>query len=342
MRPEIRGDAKASLRYAVDYCVSNGFSLKLAGDTFDSTSPTSDDVNAFRVEIDKMQAAGLPVYAIQGQHDKASPPWFGAVHPHVQHVHGKVFEPAVGIRMMAFDYMSAGDIEAAVAEIPPDVKWVMLHQAARPVLDIPGAWNFDPAWLPPWVKIAIMGDIHKAEEFTFGDGSKGIYPGSAHMLSTDEQWQKSMLLEEAVGDSVRITRIPLPSRRYVEAIVLNPEDLKAACAAVREEGKDDTIPPVFIVKHSGVDGVASALADAAAARVGAGRCKACVWLTPYGGSRSGAVDAGGDIVADESIPSVLTRCTTNAAVYSFTLDLLSRDNTAEVIREARDKAGVVP
>lgn len=328
--------------FGVSYCIQHQLSLQLGGDTLDSTNPSSEDVRVFREQMDRMEEAGLPVYAIQGNHDKTTPPWFLAIHPHVQHVHGSVYSPVKGLLMTAFDYMPANELREAVAQIPPTIHTVLLHQASRPIMDIPGAWNFDPAWLPEWVNTVFMGDIHMPTEFSWGPGTRGFYTGAGHVLALSEPWQTSMLDVRMNDGVMSVTRVPLPFRRYVRVSVRDAAGLAEAVQAVKFEGINDEVPPVVVVEHAGVEGVQAAVAEAAAARVKSlvGPQLVChVWCVPVGGSRiEGATPEAASTDAD--VGAVLATCTADGEMHAFVMDLLTKTPTSDVIKNMRVKMGV--
>jgi len=342
-RPEIQGDAYRSLKAAVAYCLQKRLSLCLAGDTFDSASPDAEDVLIFRTQIDLLEEAGLPVYAIQGNHDGGHVTWFGAVHSHIQHVHGKVFEPCEGLKVMGFDYMPASALEQQLGQVPADVKCLMLHQAARPVLSMPGAWNFDPEWVPHWVNRLLMGDIHIPTSFTWGKeslGNKGWYTGSAHMMKLDEPVQKCML-EVSVDENgdAQAQHIALPSRSYVTSRVTSDEEVSAVCEIIRSVGETDEVPPVVVVSHTGVPGllgaIDTALADRRATMTDEQQPACCVWVTADG-NRAQVTDATQEVVEDQSIETVLAGLTVDAKMHEFVLQLLADHlEPVKVIAELR-------
>lgn len=340
MRPEVQGDSYRSLTFAVTHCIQHQLSLQLGGDTLDSTSPSSDDVRVFREQMDRMEEAGLPVYAIQGNHDKTVPPWFLAIHPHVQHVHGSVYSPVKGLLMTAFDYMPANELREAVAQIPPTIHTVLLHQAARPIMDIPGAWNFDPAWLPEWVNTVFMGDIHMPAEFNWGPGTRGFYTGAGHVLALSEPWQTSMLDVRMNDGVMSVTRVPLPFRRYVRVSVRSDADMPAALHTIKTVGSTDEVPPVVVLEHAGVAGIQEAAAAAATARKAAVASQpVChVWYVPVGGSRiEGAAPE--EVNTDADVGAVLATCTADGEMHAFVMDLLTKTPTSDVIKNMRIKMG---
>lgn len=224
---DIYGDAAWSLEQIINTCVRERATLKLAGDIFDTALPPSSSVDVFRKQMDRMQKAELPVFIIQGQHDKSDPPWPAAIHPIVQHVHAQTFYAAADYCVYGLDYLSSADLEVALANVPPQADTLMLHQMARPVFDLPGAWNLDPAWIPQHVKRVLIGDYHGGGEFTLPSGGVGRYTGSMHVLAHDELKNKSFLLETVRPDgTVHIEQVALHTRPYVNVTLRRTEDLE--------------------------------------------------------------------------------------------------------------------
>lgn len=326
----------------MDSCLNNNFSLKLAGDTFDSCNPTSQDVFVFRTQIDRMMKQGLPVFAIQGNHDKGEIPWCAAIHPHVQYVHNKIFYPIDDYPMFGIDYMPANELEAFVANIPTDVTTCLMHQAAKPVLSIPGSWNFDPEWLPEHVSTVIMGDIHMPTAFTFGNGGTGYYTGSAHMLSIAEPWEKSVLFEQVVDGKLEITRVTLPCRRYFKTSINTLEQQQGVYHLISTAGIEDEITPVIIIEHSGIQEIPSVVNSAKLERKdGNGKLRDCyVWLIPTGGTRI-KIDDKSEVQENVGISTTLASCTTDGAIHTFVLDLIQKPSTSAVLEELKTKLQVI-
>jgi DNA repair exonuclease SbcCD nuclease subunit len=291
--------------------------------------------------MDAMQAAGLPVYAIRGNHDNSTPPWFLAVHPHVQHVHGVVYEPVPGLKMTAFDYMEAHEIQEAVAQIPPEVSTVLLHQTARTVINVDNAWNFDPEWLPEWVTTVFMGHIHDPVEFSWREGTRGYYGGAGHVLALGEPWEVSMMEVRLDQGEPKVTRIPLPYRRYTRLLVTDDDTLAEAVELIKTVGADDEVPPVFAVGHAGVDGVVAATEDAIAARKSKDiQQRDCyVWCAPTGSIRIDD-DVVTPVMEDADIGEVLSTCTVDGELHAFVMELLTKPQTPDVIAAMRTKMGV--
>lgn len=230
-RPGIRYDSYYSFMQIIDYCCTNNAGLILAGDTFNSKTPSASDVEFFRHQIGRMRDkhVPLPVYIIQGQHDMSLPPWPRALMDSgVTYVDRMEFSPLPGLTLFGLDARKRVDIEAAVAEIPETCNGVVCHQLAKQVFDKEGAWDFDATWLPPHVSLALIGDFHEPVELEFDPGRWMLYTGSSHMCSIAEIPEKSFVVLGVADDgSIQWQRIPLVTRPHVHLHVNGEEDMPA-------------------------------------------------------------------------------------------------------------------
>jgi DNA repair exonuclease SbcCD nuclease subunit len=236
-RPDIQGDAYNSLGQIIDYCIEHSRSLTLLGDVFNSSQPDSQDVAVFRQGLDRMHAAGLPVYAIQGQHDWSDPPWPIALagdRDLVQYVHGKVFEPLSGLPVYGLDRTSdEATVRTLLADIPPSVGAVAIHQLCREVFGLEGKWDFDTAWLPEHVNAVFAADYHEAVELKLTGTRRMWYTGSMYVTKIDEPFEKSFL-DVTFDGQYRVQRVPLRTRPFIRIAISSPGDLDAAVRQLSE------------------------------------------------------------------------------------------------------------
>jgi hypothetical protein len=209
---QIRGDSFVAFTGLVDLALEHHVPLVLVGDIFDSVDPESDLIQFFRSEIDRCEEAGIEVFAIQGNHDRRSVPWYLAVHDWPVHIGDGRRVDINGLRCVGFDYQQRDRIEAALLELgkdPAPVDVLFLHQAVRQLLPWDGAWNCDLAWVPAQVRCVVMADIHKPWSNEFRAWTWAHYTGASHPRSVAELDPKSVLL---VNDDASVTRLPLRSR----------------------------------------------------------------------------------------------------------------------------------
>jgi len=168
-RVTLTGDSLFSLQQLVDFCIDNGCPLIAAGDLFDSESPDSGAVAGMCRQMDRMQAAGLPVFFTQGQHERRYPPWM-SVHPHPTHVHQAAFGIA-GMRFYGLDWTAGAEVQSEFAKIPDDTDILVCHQV----------WSEHMGSLTnpecsvrdvPYARYILTGDYHQ-HQVTTHDTSRG-------------------------------------------------------------------------------------------------------------------------------------------------------------------------
>lgn len=241
--PEIEGDSYRAFDQVVDYVLrTSAEALVIGGDIFDRT-PTSDAMRYWLTATGKLKDHHIPVYAIQGQHGKTSNgiPWH-EVSDGCQDIHAKIIEilPGTGLKMFSLERMSASLLQAHLAELADpkyaDISILVLHQLAKgTVPEIQGAecWDFDPAWVPPQIKLVLMGDLHEPRE-VFSRAARIIYNGSTVLKAISETDEKSFL---DVQEDLSVERIPLVTRIFKRLSIFSPENMRAALKSL------DGLPP---------------------------------------------------------------------------------------------------
>lgn len=207
--PHIIGDSFVGFNSFIDKAIDIGAPILVLGDLFDLAKPLPELVSVCRQGFDRCRNREVPVYVVQGNHDKQETPWVNAIHDHPIYVgDGKPFK--LGSRLaVASDYRLHDDIKQFIEEIPPEPEIAFLHQAARQALPFDGAWNCDLDWLPATIKVAILGDIHQPLDMKLTDGRPAYYTGAAHPRDIGQLAPKSFL---TLYDDLHIERVAIPSR----------------------------------------------------------------------------------------------------------------------------------
>ena len=223
-------DAHTSFDEIVNYCINHDLPLVLGGDTFDSRKPDSSSVIFFQKQITKMEAMGLPVYFIQGNHDRLHTPWL-EVSSWPTHIHNKPIK--IGShRLAGMDWTPVDQVQEEVKcatsaglEELPDVfighqVWKEFNYGAQEMslaADIPG-----------WIQLALVGDYHKYEDRLIGNGPTDehklhvISPGSIALQSIDEPEHKHFIV---VHDDLAVKRVRLQTRPVYRQRLLTGDDL---------------------------------------------------------------------------------------------------------------------
>jgi DNA repair exonuclease SbcCD nuclease subunit len=233
--PQVAGDSYDSFRQIVEFTSkSKASALILGGDIFDA-QPTPVDVEVFLQGVMQLHQEKIPVLAIQGQHGRVRElPWT-SVGNYVQWLSkgsGDVYSIEKGIKITGFDNMPPEELKTQLKAIPLDVNVLTLHQLCKGTVgdrDGHQAWDLDPSWVPPHVRLILLGDYHAQWSWTNKEtGQVFIYSGSTCMQSIDETPEKSFLTVENKGSDFQLTAQPLKTRPFKSFVIKSEEDLKEA------------------------------------------------------------------------------------------------------------------
>lgn len=198
-RPSIHGDSYFALQQIIDTCIKFKVPLILAGDVFDKTRPDSLTISHARQAIQRMQLLGLPIYFIQGQHERdVNCPWLNSISDWPIHIHKRehiLFANSENsISLYGIDWTPANRIANEIENIPANANIVIMHQVWKEFMGSKCAnteCSFDQ--LPDNYKLFITGDYHVCEK-RYLDKSVVASPGSTCMQSIDEQGRKFIYL----------------------------------------------------------------------------------------------------------------------------------------------------
>ena len=229
-RPQIRGDLRLALRQIEGACIQNESDLLLAGDIFDGPRPDNEAVRLVQECLHNVLEAGQKVLYIVGNHDPFS--WCDTspdLRGRVQRLQGSDYYIGGRHRLMGFDYMPKARLHEVLAEIPPDVVALSLHQRFRE------AFNFDSVHccmddIPPHVKLVLAGDIHKTTRHYTADDRLLLYPGSPYMTSLADNEDSGAWL---VQDNLEVDRIPFERRPILRLTIDSLADIEEAIVTIR-------------------------------------------------------------------------------------------------------------
>jgi DNA repair exonuclease SbcCD nuclease subunit len=248
-KPSLVGDSYYSLRQIIDYCIEHDCSLIAGGDLFDKPVPDPVSVSVMCREMDRMQAEGLPVYFIQGQHERVkrsalgsselggSPEWMN-VHAWPTHVHKKVFS-IENRQFYGLDWTPPDRIEEELAAIPEGTYFLVCHQVWREFMGDTVCQPECNLSMVPVVQEVLTGDFHETTNAHNGAYTVMHSPGSISMRSMGEPAEKYFFhflgwneVEEAehpdVGESLHpMEAIKLQTRVMAEVNIDTEETLDA-------------------------------------------------------------------------------------------------------------------
>jgi len=229
-RPDLTGDTYYALEQIVDWCVADRTNLVLGGDQFDSPYPSSADMHFLQVQVNRLRAAGLSVFAYDGNHDGQAVSWIEQIHG-LENLNERLTEICPGVPAYALNFRPAPELAEALARVPATTQVLLLHQFDRNVVDIPGQWDFDPAWIPPMtgLKVVLLGHIHRPSSHT-DPVSRVVYAycGSPSMHEISETHPKSFIVVDTQTWELR--RQPLLSRHVATAVLPDEQTLSAFIA----------------------------------------------------------------------------------------------------------------
>ena len=248
---DMRGDAYASFVQIVSHCLEHKASaLVLGGDVFNKTRPDSASVKLFEEGVTMLSQVGVLIYFIQGQHDRADPPWASSLTLLAQYIgDGKAAAididgvPAV---VRGYDCMPGNQLretlEAGKAE-PYDI--LLIHQLAKSFIPFEGAWDFDMEWVPDGVELVLGGDYHEPV-----NEGKLWYSGSTHSRNITEFGPRSFITVGRHEDgTLDVQRVPLQTRDVIEVTIIVEDQLATVVETLAEyETPDHDALPGLISK----------------------------------------------------------------------------------------------
>lgn len=192
-KPDMIGDSWRSFMQIIDYALEHKLPIILGGDVFDKEQPDSASLQVLYRAMDKMQAAGLAVYFIEGQHEKAQPAWMSA-HAWPQHVGipPNQFFTIASHTFYGINWTARSEIKELVNSIPQNVEFLVMHQVWAEHMGnivIPELSIHDL----PYACTVLTGDYHKhqiTEHITAGGKITMVSPGSINMRKIDEDPEK--------------------------------------------------------------------------------------------------------------------------------------------------------
>lgn len=248
-RPAIYGDSYFSLRQIIDYCIEHNLPLVIGGDVLDVKRNSARPIQQLCQAMERMSAAKLPVYYIQGQHELDRNVTWLSVHPWPQNVNKQRFD-VNGVKLYGIDWLPRGDIQTAFQEAPEDVDMLVCHQVwkdlmkniGRPECCLNDVYH---------VSYVLSGDFHVTKIETALNAHSEIAhlvsPGSTCMQDISESQEKYFfLVTRGVDGGFEFVPQQLKTRAMKAYTVTDAQLLDDLCAggfvADIDEMLDTTLP----------------------------------------------------------------------------------------------------
>ena len=210
----IANDSRWSFQYVCQVARQLQTQQILLGDVLDVRRPSSSTLDFLRDEL----LIGPLTYYIEGQHERADPPWLSVVaSTGSRNVDGKVFK-LHGLRIAGISWTPADRLAERLAAIPADVDMVLLHQVWEQFM---GSLTSPEGSLAdvPHAKLALTGDYHKYAAIKvprLKGGPLRVYsPGATHLRKINEPSKHYLLLLQA---DLSVTPMLIPTRRVIRLV----------------------------------------------------------------------------------------------------------------------------
>lgn len=259
-RPEITGDSYFALdeiyRVAIEQRVGRVF---LLGDVFDTYQPTARDVVKYQEFSNKLLAADIDLFYIEGQHDRSSVrvaddanhiAWCDTTKV-ANHADGMVVPINEEINAYCLDWRHSDHVAFELMKIPKNCQWLFAHQAWKELMS--SSCRSDCSLehdVPDHIQAVFTGDKHNHSICSIGARRLAVYsPGCTHMRKKNEPMSFAVFLV----DDGRVRSIPIRSRplRRFELMNLGSEmDVELALKTMSNEDIPEAVAkPLFIIQH---------------------------------------------------------------------------------------------
>ncbi len=220
-----RPDEQYALRQIIDIAIEEEVKQVLAaGDLIDRQTNRAESINVWHRQLDRLENAKIEFLFVEGQHDLDDPPWL-AGHRWAEYVHKKVFPVGGKLTAYGISYQNWGDLQAALAEVPEGVEFLMMHQVWGDWMGDIAAPQGDFAQVPGHIKWLLTGDLHQCciETHKNAGGKKMtvISPGATCKQKVDEPNEHFVIIMDKSGNLIKKK---LRSRPYIESELIQDEE----------------------------------------------------------------------------------------------------------------------
>ena len=231
-RPGIYGDAYYSFQQIVEHCVAHRLPLVMGGDILEKKQNLARPIAKLCEGLTRLQAADVPAYYIQGNHEfDRNAPWL-SVHTWPQHLH-KQTAVIAGKNVYGLDWLPRGEIQAAFEQVPADTDILITHQVWEDFMQNVGRTDCNLNDVHH-VRTVLAGDFHvtKVAESVNAQGAaiRMLSPGSTCMQDMGETAEKFFFVIGWDGAEFVFEPVPLRTRRVAHYVVKDTAALDQLCA----------------------------------------------------------------------------------------------------------------
>lgn len=227
-------DRYAAGHALVDYAIKHQVPAILnGGDTLDVTRPSSKAVSQLKEIHNKLVKAKIPMYVVQGNHDRVDPPWYNLFDAHpefgVQLIGGRTVEIAIGTKkytLAGIDEKPKDQLIKAIEEVKhADI--LLLHASVQEWIGFPSATALSLQDDIPKnrFRLVVIGDTHIHDYRELEDGTAFLSPGAIENGTKAEPREFHIT---RLGSTLQYDTVPLPTRPVVDVYARTDDELKAA------------------------------------------------------------------------------------------------------------------
>ncbi|WP_298521588.1 DNA repair exonuclease [uncultured Methanobrevibacter sp.] len=240
-----------------------------SGDLFETAKPSPMALLEFQKGLLKLKGAGIPMYAIAGNHDSVMRK--GSIPPQVifKKMGLKVISP-INTNYMQGDVFIAGLpfypasqsnvlksklVELSKKAASHEKSILVLHQGVDNYFDY--QYELETGDIPDNFTYYALGHIHKYTETDFGKGTL-VYPGSTEVWKTDEledyrENGKGFVVVDMDGNKPAVKRVKVDLPRQFIKRSIDYTKLESNIAGIKETIRDLEKPPILILNINNVD-----------------------------------------------------------------------------------------
>ncbi len=240
-----------------------------SGDLFENPKPSPMALLEFQKGLLKLKGAGIPMYAIAGNHDSALSK--GSIPPHVifkkmglkvispintNYMHGDIFIGGLPFYTASqSNVLKSKLVELSKKAADHDKSILVLHQGVDNYFDY--QYELETGDIPDNFNYYALGHIHKYTMTDFGKG-KLVYPGSTEVWKTDEladyhENGKGFVVVDFDGAKPLVKRVKVDiSREFIKRSI-DYNKLESNIAGIKETIRDLDNKPILILEINNVD-----------------------------------------------------------------------------------------
>jgi DNA repair exonuclease SbcCD nuclease subunit len=247
-RKDLKGDAFRALAALKDQILAlhkqEHVSVILGGDVFDSGKVRGPSLESFTEFVDTLYESDIPVYFIQGNHDRDLDRPIAEVQGAVS-LH-KTCTEIDGLMCYGLDWMTREELQIELQQIPGNVDVLILHGMAEHLLSFEAAADFSLDDIPTHVKHVLVGDIHVRDVFKYTSGTC-VSPGPMHPTKIDQEGPFGFnTLRQGSTDWESYDIPGRPISRFVIMTEQEALNLEAALPAIQAAGVENYEPIVEV------------------------------------------------------------------------------------------------